>query len=109
MFTRQGAEDEGSGAATAGGGGVWRKRLRGSAVRRSAAKQGAMVARDGFVDLGTPAPPASASKFERIELRLDLGGKLMLHRMRRTQGAGASTNSRGRQRSALRQHATGAQ
>ena len=44
-----------------------------------------MVARDGFVDLGTLAPPASASKFERIELRLDLGGKLMLHRMRRAQ------------------------
>ena len=39
-------------------------------------------ARDEFVDLGTLAVPASASKSERIELRLDLGGGMMLHLVR---------------------------
>ena len=37
---------------------------------------------DEFVDLGTLAVPASASKSERIELRLDLGGGMMLHLVR---------------------------
>ena len=60
----------------------WRQRLHDSAARRPAAKQGAMVARGGFVDLGTLSTPAGASKSERIELRLDLGGGLMLHLVR---------------------------
>ena len=60
----------------------WRKRLKDGAARQPAAKQGAMVARDEFVDLGTLAVPAGASKSERIELRLDLGGGMMLHLVR---------------------------
>lgn len=61
----------------------WRKRLHDSAVPRPAAKPGgAMVARGGFVDLGTLSAPAGASKSERIELRLDLGGGLLLHLVR---------------------------
>lgn len=60
----------------------WRKRLKDSAARRPAAKQDAMVARGGFVDLGTLRTPAGASKSERVELRLDLGGGLMLHLVR---------------------------
>ena len=60
----------------------WRKRLNDSAPRQSAAKQGATVARGGFVDLGTLSTAVGASKSERVELRLDLGDGLTLHLVR---------------------------
>ena len=59
----------------------WRKRLNDSAFRRPVVKRGAVVPSKGFVDLGTLSAPGAANS-ERVELRLDLGGGLVLHLVR---------------------------
>ena len=58
----------------------WRSRLSGNSSRRSRSIDRSAVAPAGeFVDLGALRAPAGP---ERVELRLDLGGGLVLHLVR---------------------------
>jgi len=59
----------------------WRSRLNGSGRTLPSARPIAAIAAGAFVDLGTvSAPPAAPC--ERLELRLELGGGLILHLVR---------------------------
>lgn len=62
----------------------WRKRLNDGASRPPAVRKRAIVPSSvsGFVDLGALSSAAGARQPERIELRLDLGGGMMLHLVR---------------------------
>lgn len=60
----------------------WRKRLNQGASRLPVVRKRAIMGSSGFVDLGALDASASAMKLERIELKLDLGGGLMLHLVR---------------------------
>ncbi len=59
----------------------WRCRFNGSSRARSATRRSSVVRAGEFVDLGTLSAPTAAPA-ERFELRLDLGGGLVLHLVR---------------------------
>jgi hypothetical protein len=59
----------------------WRCRFNGSSPTQPPTAPRGSVPGGGFVDLGTLRAPA-ASQPERFELRLDLGGGLVLHLVR---------------------------
>jgi len=59
----------------------WRCRFNGSRHAQPSTGRSPVVAADEFVDLGTLSAPA-ASHAERFELRLDLGGGLVLQLVR---------------------------
>jgi putative transposase len=58
----------------------WRSRLAGVDAAQSSAKRNGATSAGPFVDLGTLNAPRSQP--ERLELRLDLGGGMILHLVR---------------------------
>jgi transposase-like protein len=58
----------------------WRSRFNGSSRRLPSAKPMSAPAAGAFVDLGTLSTPPVAG--ERLELRLELGGGVLLHLVR---------------------------
>ena|SRR3989442_4647415 len=59
----------------------WRCRFNGNSRVQPSTNRSSVVPAGEFVDLGTLRPP-TATPAERFELRLDLGGGLVLHLVR---------------------------
>jgi len=67
---------------------LWRSRLRAAALRTPApagAKSATLTPRPSFVDLGLldAAAPGPAAQYGELDLRIELGGGLSLHLVRR--------------------------